>query len=186
MPDNSTSNSTDAISKTTIVAPRPAIQQRKNHQPVQHPNTNVQQIKIGTINDNATTTAAINNNNNSIPIQNIDEIVDNTDATVVSTLSNSVPAIYFNFDNKSNKVNIMSIIKNNIFHTYKYIRSKSDLVFQTDENSLCQMILNRLNVSEDQLIRQTCWNQIRYLVPRYLNNTRTIKLSAIKKKFFGK
>ena len=118
--------------------------------------------------------------------QNIDEIVEHTDATVVSTLSNSVPAVYFNFDNESNKVNIMSIIKNNIFHTYKYIRSKSDLVFQTDENSLCQMILNRLNVSEDQLIRQTCWNQIRCLVPRYLNNTRTIKLSAIKKKFYGK
>ena len=64
MTENTTSNSTDKISRTTIIAPHPAIQQRKNHQPVQHHNTNVQHIKIGTINNDATTTAATNNHNN--------------------------------------------------------------------------------------------------------------------------
>ena len=179
MPDNTTPNSTGAVAQTTIAAPRPALQQCTNHPLIQHPTTNVQQIELRTNNNN-------NNNTNNIDlIQNIDKIAENTDATVVSTLSNSVPAAYFNFDNESNRINIMNIIKNDVFHRYKYIRSKSDLDFQTNEHSLCHMILNRLNVSDELLIRQTCWNQIKYLVPKYLNNSRTIKISSIRKKFYG-
>ena len=174
MPDNTTPNSTNVVGQTTIAAPRPALQWRTNNPIIQHPTTNVQQIELRTNN---------NNNNNIDLIQNIDEIPENTDATVVSTLSNSVPAVYFNFDNESNRINIMNIIKNDVFYKYKYIRSKSDLDFQTDEHSLCHMILNRLNVSSELLIRQTCWNQIKYLVPKYLNNSQTIKISSIRKKF---
>ena len=180
MPDNIIPSSTDVVAQSTIVPPRTALQQHTNHQPIQHPTTNIQRIHLGTINNNNN-----NDNNNNDLIQNIDEIVETTDATVVSTLSNSVPAVYFHFDNEANRINIMNIIKNKVFHTYKYIRSKSDLDFQTNEHSLCQMILNRLNVSDDLLICQTCWNQIRYMVPKYLNSSCTIKISAIRKKFNG-
>ena len=47
------------------------------------------------------------------------------------------------------------------------------------------MILNSLNITNNELIRETCWHQIQYLVPKQLNSTRTIKLNAIKLKYDG-
>ena len=87
------------------------------------------------------------------------------------------------YDNAVTKHNVMAIIKTEIFHKYKYIRSTCDLDYSTDKNSLAQMILNRLNIPNDNLIKQLCWRQINYMVARNLNNTRTIKLAAIKLKF---
>ena len=76
----------------------------------------------------------------------------------------------------------MNVIKTDIFHKYKYVRSKDDLEFSTNDHSLAQMILNSLNVTEDNIIQQTCWRQIRYLVAKNLNLTRAIKLNTIKLK----
>ena len=154
--------------------PRVATQQRTNYQPTQHPNSNIQQVKL----------APINNDNNT-PIPNIAAIPHTTDATEVSTLSSNIPSVYFNYDNSANQHNIMNVIKNDIFHKYKYVRSKNDLEFSTDDHSLLQMILNSLNVTKDHIIRQTCWRQIRYLVAKNLNLTRAIKLNAIELKFDG-
>ena len=78
------------------------------------------------------------------------------------------------------------MIKTNLFHKYKYVRSKDDLKFLTHPNSLAQMVLKELNVPDEQTIQSICWNQIRYLVPKQLNYTRTIKLNAIKLKCDGK
>ena len=158
----------------TAAAPRVAMQQRTNYQPTQHPNTNVQQIVI---------TPNINDNNT--PIQNIEAIQPVADATEVSILSSNIPSVYFNYDNSANKHNIMNIIKTDIFHKYKYVRSKNDLEFSTNDHSLAQMILNSLNVAKDKNIRQSCWRQIRYLVAKNLNLTRAIKLNAIKLKCDG-
>ena len=123
-------------------APRVAMQQRTNYQPTQHPNNNVQQIVI-----------APNNNDNLTPIQNIKAIQPVANTTDDSTLSSNIPSVYFNYDNSANKHNIMNIIKTDIFHKYKYVRSKNDLEFSKDEHSLAQMILNSLNVAEDKNIR---------------------------------
>ena len=153
-------------------APRLAIQQRTNYQPTQHPNNNIQQAQI--------------TNENNTPIPNIAAIQQVTDATEVSTLSSNIPPVYFNYDNLANKHNIMNVIKTDIFHKYKYVRSKDDLEFSTDDFSLSQMILNSLNVTEDLIIRQSCWKQIRYLVAKNLNLTRAIKLNAIKLRCDGK
>ena len=123
------------------------------------------------------------NNNNNDTIPPIATIPETNDGTEVSTLSSGIPTIYFNYDNPTNQHNMITVIKNEIFHKYKYVRSKCDLDFSTHQHSLAQMILNSLKLSEDQTIRQICWNQIRYLVPRHLNYTRTIKLNAIKLKY---
>ena len=151
-----------------------ATQQHTNYQPTEHPNTNIQQVEL-----------APTNNENNTPIPNIAAIPQVTDATEVSTLSSNIPPFYFNYDNSANQHNIMNVIKNDIFHKYKYVRSKNDLEFSTDDHSLPQMILNSLNVTKDPIIRQTCWRQIRYLVTKNLNLTRAIKLNAIKLKFDG-
>ena len=152
-------------------APRVAIQQRTNYQPTQHPNNNVPQIVI-----------APNNNDNLMPIQNIEAVQPVANTNEDSTLSSNIPSVYFNYDNSSNRHNIMNIIKTNIFHKYKYVRSKNDLEFSKDEHSLPQMILKSLNVAEDKNIRLNCWRQIRYLIPKNLNLTRAITLNAIKLK----
>ena len=155
-------------------SPCVAIQQRTNYQPTQHPNNNVPQIVI-----------APNNNDNLMPIQNIEAVQPVANTNEDSTLSSNIPSVYFNYDNSSNRHNIMNIIKSDIFHKYKYVRSKNDLEFSTDEHSLAQMILKSLNVAEDKNIRLNCWNQIRYLIPKNLNLTRAIKLNAIKLKCDG-
>ena len=80
----------------------------------------------------------------------------------------------------------MNVIKTDIFHKYRYVRSKGDLDFSTDGHSLAQMILNSLNVTEDHIIQQTCWRQIRYLVAKNLKLTRAIKLNGIKLNCDGK
>ena len=155
-------------------APRVATQQCTNYQPTQHPNTNIQQVEIVPINNETTT-----------QVPNIAAIPQVTNATEVSTLSNNISSVYFNYDNAANKHNLMNVIKTDIFHKYKYVRSKNNLEFSTDDHSLAQMILNSLNVTKDNLIRQTCWRQIRYLVAKNLNLTRAIKLNAIKLKCDG-
>ena len=109
-------------------APRVATQQRTNYQPTQHPNTNIQQVEL----------APINNENNT-PIPNIAAIPQVTDATEVSTLSSNIPPVYFNYDNSANKHNIMSVTKTDIFHKYKYVRSKDDLEFSIDDYSPSQI-----------------------------------------------
>ena len=157
--------------QNTTAAPRVATQQRNNYQPTQHPHSTVQEIEITQV-----------HNDNTTPVLNITTVQEVANATEVSTLSSNIPSVYFNYDNESNKHNIMNVIKNEIFHKYKYVRHKGDLEFSTDEHSLAQMILTSLNVTEEVVIRKACWRQIAHLVAKNLNLTRAIKLNAIKLK----
>ena len=149
-------------------APRVATQQCSNYQPTQHPNSNIQQVEIAPVNNETPT-----------QVPNVAAIPQVTDPTEVSTLSSNISNVYFNYDNAANRHNLMNVIKTDIFRKYKYVRSNDDLEFSTDDYSLAQMILNSLNVTEDNLIRQTCWRQIRYLVAKNLNLTLPLNLTQL-------
>jgi len=102
----------------------------------------------------------------------------------VSTLSNGSTSIIF--DTYSTKWNLRQAVKNVLFHKQPFINSKSDLDFSEDNKSICVVILNELNVSNDKTTREKCWQQIKEYIPNFLNKKRTTVVQAIKKRFKGK
>ena len=102
----------------------------------------------------------------------------------VSTLSNGSSSIVF--DTYSTKWNLRDAVKKVLFHKQPFINNKSDLDFNEDNSSICGVILNSLNVSDNKETREQCWRQIKGYIPNFLNKKRTTIVQAIKKKFKGK
>ena len=102
----------------------------------------------------------------------------------ISTLSNGSSLIVF--DTYLTKWNLREAVKKVLFHKQPFINNKSDLDFSEDNKSICGVILNKLNVSDNKETRRQCWNQIKSYIPNFLNKKRTTIVQAIKKKFKGK
>ena len=77
-------------------------------------------------------------------------------------------------------------VKKVLFHKQPVINNKPDLDFSEDNKSICGVILNKLNVSDNKETRKQCWNQIKGYILNFLNKKRTTIVQAIKKKFKGK
>ena len=144
------------------------------------------QMRINTVNRHPAANQTYMMETTNMQPPSIPAISDITETTEVSTLTTQVPAMYLNFNTPSNIINVARVIRTELFRKYKYVRSKGDLEFSNNEHSVAQIVLDALNVSNKEAIQQLCWKQICYLVPKYLNNTRTVKLNAIKMKFNGK
>ena len=97
----------------------------------------------------------------------------------VSTLSMGTSAL--TFDSFTTKWNLREIVKNVLFHKKPYINDQSELEFSNNNNSVCMIILNKLNISENSETRKECWKQIKGYVPSFLNKKRTTIVQTIKK-----
>ena len=102
----------------------------------------------------------------------------------VSTLSNGTSLI--TFDSFATKWNLREAVKGVLFHKKPYINDQSELEFSEDNDSVCMIILNELNVTDNNETRKECWKQIQGYVPGFLNKKRTAIVQTIKKKFKGK
>jgi len=148
------STTTNLLTNNTNINPNRSQTQMPNIQMNQQPETNQN----------------YRNNTTNILTQTIPQTAEISDTTEVSTLSTQVPSIYLNYNTPSNVINVAKVIRTKLFHRYKYVRSKSDLEYSTEEHAVSQIVLNELSVMDDVNIQISCWKQIRYLVPKCLNN----------------
>ena len=80
---------------------------------------------------------------------------------------------------------IKGVINRKLFRSVKFVSSKDDLYFNTDEYSIAQIVLSNITIPADIVSQSNCWNQIQHIVPETLNRKRTSTTFAIKKKFNG-
>ena len=97
----------------------------------------------------------------------------------VSTLSMGTSAL--TFDSFTTKWNLREAVKNVLFHKKPYINDQSELEFSDNNNSVCMIILNELNITDNNETRKECWKQIKGYVPSFLNKKRTTIVQTIKK-----
>jgi len=117
-----------------------------------NPNRSQTQMPSIQMNQQPQTNQNHRNNITNILTQTIPQTAEISDTTEVSTLSTQVPSIYLNYNTPSNIINVAKVIRTKLFHRYKYVRSKSDLEYSTEEHAVSQIVLNELSVIDDENI----------------------------------
>ena len=102
----------------------------------------------------------------------------------VSTLSMGTSLV--SFDSFTTKWNLREIVKGVLFHKKPYINGQSELEFSESDDSVCAIILNELNITDNNETRKECWKQMKRYVPSFLNKKWTTIVQTIKKKFKDK
>lgn len=103
----------------------------------------------------------------------------------VSALTTTIDSRIVNYRTPCIMFNLKQIITQHLFPKIKFIASKSDLEFSTDNQSIAQIILTNFNNLTDPLQQMQCWAQIRSDIPLFMNRKRTAINLAIKNKFKG-
>jgi len=82
-------------------------------------------------------------------------------------------------------VNILECyVKNNLFHSLKFISSPEMIMFSKDSRSLCQVVCALFNVPKGQ--QMSFWSMNSKYIPKFLNKKRADVCNGLKKQFQGK
>ena len=100
-------------------------------------------------------------------------------AETVSTLTMGSSVVAF--DSFTTKWNLREAVKNVLFHKKPYINDQSELEFSDNNDSVCAIIMNELNASDNHETKKECWKQIKGYVPSFLNKKRTTIVQTIVK-----
>ena len=121
--------------------------------------------------------------------------VKQTECNTVSDLS-TLPSQYNNnsnwpslhekvmFDNEATLNMIERFVKNDIFHSLKFISSPEMMMFSKDARSLCQFTCTKFNVTKEY--QSNFWSMYSKYIPKFLNKKRADVSNALKKHFQGK